>query len=262
MQAWYNPHSTSRLSGIDVPNLHKATEDEEGQYKFYQGFIDPADKLYPALLLFFYSSEIQIVKEPRGKPIKTAGGTEIQEYDDVPKLKRLPDSKRRCPLCYEVRDDGDWDVCKGAAEKPHDAAIPKFINWKPLCTSAGFEYVANLIRVNLSQPIATGNLPQDKSFNFDKFQRRIINLAHKVDEVLYVHRIDYVNPDIYLSQAIRESIEGTIIQNLLGHISGSIGGKTADRVTKQTSVEEKHLIGSEKNDAGLKSKLQNWWSWH
>ena len=255
----YNPTRQEQIlpggiGGISIPSSNTLKADEESQYRFYKNLITPAPELYPILLLNFYSAEVTIQRVKVGTT-RLPSGKEIPTYKRLPTLKRIPDNKRQCPICNTIKDDEDYETCQGESGPKHKPVQTKYLNWFPLMTSAGFTFTASTIMANLTPNITTGNLPIEKNF-----QKRIIRLAHYIDEALYEHQDEYVNPEIYLSLALRTTIEATIINNVLAFASGSQGGKTIDRITKQTSVVE-NISNQPKAQQSMGGKLTNWWHW-
>lgn len=245
------------LSQPMIPSSSVASAQTSGQYLFYNELTHIAPSLYPVMLLNFLSAEVRIEKRKKGM-IKIKD-VEVPEYESVPTFRRLPDGKRRCEVCQVIKneDDVDWEACKGTIETPHELVETKFINYRPIFTPVGFSQIAGTILSFLTPNITTGNLPiEEKKI----FKKKVIALAHNIDEILYIHESTYINPDIYLSVPMREAIEQLIIDNILSFASGGLGGHNIDRMTKQTTVQETISQSQPSKQAaqGVVGRFKNW----
>lgn len=238
-------NSLSRNAPISI-SLRDIFNRNQMTYQLFSDMLDSKKHLYTTLLRILFSSDI--VERTIYKK-KTVMGKEKYSPQQVLAVQHLPDEKRYCPKCNEIKDNPDWEYCK------KDSVRTKWLHWRPVLNETGFDSVINYILANTNTILSTGNLSE--KFDTTKYA---IEIAGSVDEMMLENFQDWCNKEAPITRAMRENIELTIAINVKSILTRSTKSKMIDIVGKSTIVQESitNRLESEQRKQGLGATLERW----
>lgn len=151
----------------------------------------------------------------------------------------------KCPICkriYRKNISPAYAFCKGTEEQKHELVLTIPLDWEPLLTSQGFQYVAATIDGISNKNISTANfnLPENKNKNISK-DYPLIALGYSISTSIVFQLVnDYehmFNPKIIANFSIANKFTSEFIEQLIEELTYNIYA-TLSKGVRMRAVEE------------------------